>query len=247
MTRTQNEPDFAERPPWTRPGFIAAAVLLALVVLVAVAVALFPSANNQANPTPTPTTGGTAIPPITDTTGASGGPTDTPTVAPSDVTWQLVGTEAVPVSPSAGPFRVSGGTASGYAHTPTGALIAVAQLAIRSGREAGRSSWEPTITEQFVPSADRDKLLAALRPLPPVQVAPGELPQISGFRFISYTEDTAVVGLIFRPAGSQYTITTQTVLWRDGDWRMVAPPGGSWLALTQPLNDLSNIVEWGPR
>ncbi len=71
MTRTQNEPDFAERPPWTRPGFIAAAVLLALVVVVAIAVALFPSPGNDDNPVPPPTAGVAA--PASPGTGNPGG------------------------------------------------------------------------------------------------------------------------------------------------------------------------------
>src|SRR5689334_18740018 len=117
MTRTDSGPDFADRPPWTRPGFIAAAVLLALVVAAGVAIALLPSPNDHptAGPTTPPAATGT---PGTDATGTPNGataPTDVPTVAPGDVTWQLVGQEAVPVSASAGPRRVNGGTASGYA------------------------------------------------------------------------------------------------------------------------------------
>jgi hypothetical protein len=249
MTRSQTGPDFADRPPWTRPGFIAAGALLAMVVIAGVVVALLPSPGARPNAGPTgtgapttPATGGGTAPAPTDL------PTDIPTVAPAGVSWQLVGLEAVPTSASAGPYRVSGGTASGYAHTPTGALVAIAQLAVRAAPESGQGSWEPTITQQFLPGADRDKLLAAIRAEGPVQADPGErLPQVSGFRYISYTPDTAVVGLVVGPTNTKYTITTLTVVWRDGDWRMVAPPGATWATLTQPLTDLSNVVPWGPQ
>ena len=118
---------------------------------------------------------------------------------------------------------------------------------IRAGVSSGRDVWEPTITQQFVPGPDRDKLLAVLRAAPEDKAQPGELAQLAGYRFISYSPDTAVIGLVLRAPNGRYAIITLTVQWRDGDWRMVAPPGGLWPALTQALGDLSNVVQWGPR
>jgi hypothetical protein len=239
------EPAFAERPPWTRPGFVAAAVLVGLIVLAGLMVALWPSPNSrQANP---PGPGQPADTSTPDQRPATSLPTAVPTVAPADVHWQLVHQVALPVSASAGPYRSTDTTASGYAHTPVGALIAAAQISSRSALHNGRAVWEPTLTQQFVPSPDRDSLLQALRAQPDTEAEPGELSQLSGFRYLSYTPDTAVVGLVDRAPGQSDTfyITTVTMLWQDGDWRMVAPPGGSWTAASQKLTDLSGVIAWG--
>jgi hypothetical protein len=243
-------PDFDKRPLWTRPGFLIASVIVAVIVFAGVGIALLPSPGRNHTPaargTPTdgPTTGNVAESP------ADPGPTTVPTVAPQGVTWQLFGQVAVPYSDSAGPRRVTTSTASGYAHTPIGALIAAAQISTRSGFSNGRDVWEPVVTEQFVPSADRDRLLGNLRNTPPEPARPGELSQPAGFIYQSYTQDTAVIGLVDRaPSRTNapaYFIATVTMLWKDGDWRMVAPPGGSWLSVNREANDLTGVVEWGP-
>jgi hypothetical protein len=246
------QPQYADRPPWTRPGFVVAALLVALIVVAGLVVALWPSPNRHpaADP-PAPSPGAANTNPGANPTGEPGNPlpTTVPTVAPPDVTWQLVHQVALPVSRSAGPTLVTDTTASGYAHTPVGALVAAAQISSRSALHNGRAMWEATLTRQFVPSADRDTLLAALRTQPDTPADPGELSQLSGFRFISYTPDTAVVGLVDRTPGATaaYYITTLTLLWHDGDWRMVAPPGGSWTAASQKLTDQTGVVVWGAR
>src|SRR5437016_12522917 len=117
--------------PWTRPGFMLAGGFAALMVMLLVAVLVFTSGGNnggngQAQPNPTP--------PIS-TTQPSGvvddGQTSIPETPPADVTWQLYHTVALPVSRSAGPRVVTDSTAAHYAHTPTGALIAAAQITFR--------------------------------------------------------------------------------------------------------------------
>lgn len=247
MSRT--EPDFAEPvSPWTRPWFVLSAVFLFVLVAGFLVVVLLPSPGSSPETT-SPTGGATTA--STATGGVSGEalPTVVPTVAPSDVTWQLVGQSAVPVSASAGPRSVTGGTASGYAHTPQGALVAAAQLSTRAGFSAGKKSWEPTITKQFVPSSDREQLLALLRAQPGEPAAPGELSPIAGFVYQAYSPDTAVIGVVYRAPGgaNSYHVLTTTLQWRDGDWMMVAPPGGSWTSVSRPATDLTGVVEWGPR
>ncbi|MGC9670955.1 hypothetical protein ACNTMW_30960 [Planosporangium sp. 12N6] len=249
MTSAPQQPDFADRPPYTRPGFIAAAALLALIVVAGVALALRPSDPKPTpQPGPPPVATGTGAPATSSNVPATAAPV--PTTAPANVTWQLVGQVAVPVSATDGPKTVSGGTASGYTHTPVGALIAAAQISTRAGFSAGQQSWEPTLQQQFVPSADRDRLLAALRGAGAVPAQPGELSQIAGFQYQSYTPDTAVIGLAMRApsaGAARYHILTLTLLWRDGDWRMVAPPGGSWTSVNRQATDLTGVVEWGAR
>jgi hypothetical protein len=240
----QQEHDFAARSPWTRPGFVIAAAFAVLVIAAAVAIAVWPSDNGPHTAAPTPA--GTS--PAGDTTPTSVLPTAIPSHPPADVTWQLVGQSAVPVSRSAGPHSVAGGTASGYAHTPSGALIAAAQLLIRAGHSAGKASWEPSVIQQFVAGADRNRLLAALRSAPASTAAPGELSPLAGYIYQSYTPDTAVIGLVYRAPGAgtaTYHVVTTTLVWRDGDWRMVAPPGGSWLSVNRQALDLTGVTAWG--
>ncbi|MEV0732376.1 hypothetical protein [Polymorphospora sp. NPDC050346] len=244
---TSPPPDYAGRPPWTRPGFIAAAVLVAVVLVIGLVVALQPR-DDPPPPTVTPPTAGPIDPGPAGT--ATAAPHAIPTTAPDGITWELVGQVAVPVHPTAGPRTRTGGTAAGYAHDPVGALVAAAQIAVRAGISAGRDSWEPTIERQFVPGPDRDRLLDSLLTAADAPSQPGELSQIAGYSYLSYTPDTAVIGLALRApsAGSpRYHVLTLTLLWRDGDWRMQAPPGGAWTAVNRIASDLTGVVEWGPR
>lgn len=247
----QDETDFADPSPWTRPRFIVAAVFLALVVVLGVAIALWPNGDDTADPAPAPTAaaGGASAGPAASSPAAAL-PTALPTRAPADITWQLAGQNSVPVSAAAGPSSVVGGVASGYARTPEGALVAAAQLAARSGLSAGKESWEPTVQRQFVAGADRDRLLAALRAAPQQPAEPGELSPLAGYIYQAYTPDTAVIGLVYRSPGAGaagFHVVTTTVQWSDGDWKMVAPPGGTWLSVSRQATDLSGVVEWGNR
>lgn len=249
----QDETDFADPSPWTRPWFVAAAVFLGLVVALGVTIAVWPDGQHPTDrtaPAPIEGSGG----PVAASAGASGTaaaplPTALPTRPPADVTWQLAGQHSVPVSATAGPRSVDGGVASGYAHTPEGALVAAAQLAARSAFSAGKESWEPTVQSQFVPGDDRDRLLAALRSAPEQAADPGEVSPLVGYIYQAYTPDTAVIGLVYRAPGgtARYHVVTTTMQWRDGDWKMVAPPGGSWLSVNRQASTLSGVVEWGNR
>ncbi|GIJ28278.1 hypothetical protein Vqi01_34400 [Micromonospora qiuiae] len=247
MPRSSAPQDFADRPPWTRPTFIASAALVLVVITIGVLVAVSSAGSND-------DTKATEAPPVSpapaETTKPQTLPTTVPTAPPAGVRWELVGQTAVPVSSSAGPTRIADGTASGYAHTPEGALIAAAQLSARAGFDAGRQSWEPTIEQQFEPGTDRDRLLAALREAGDAPAQPGELSQIAGFSYQSYTPDTAVIGLTMRAPGagtSRYHVLSLTLRWRDGDWRMIAPPGGAWTSVNRQTTDLIGVVEWGAR
>lgn len=247
MPRTSAHQDFADRPPWTRPGFIASAALVLIIAIVGIVIAVSSHrTDDDASTTGTPP----ASPAQVETTPPQTLPTTVPTAPPADVRWELVGPLAVPVSTTAGPKQVTEATASGFARTPEGALIAATQIMVRSSHALGRDRWEPTIERQFVPSVDRDRLLAELRSIDSGPADPGSLSQVAGFSYQSYTPDTAVIGLVLRaPAAGalRYHVLSLTLLWRDGDWRMQAPPGGTWLSVNHVTNDLSGVVEWGPR
>lgn len=242
--------DFADRPPWTRPGFIASAALVFIVIVAGALIAVLGAddgRDNNADGTP-PASPAPADPAPQSPDQAL--PTTIPTTAPQGVRWELVRALPVPVSDTAGPTQVTGTTASGFARTPEGALIAAAQIGVRSGYSLGREYWEPTMEHQFVPSADRDKLLELHRTSDAAPAAPGAQSQIAGFQYLSYTPDSAAIGLVMRApsAGTpRYHVLTLTLLWRDGDWLMQAPPGGTWVSVNRNISDLTGVVEWGPR
>jgi hypothetical protein len=243
----KDQTDFASAAsPWKRPWFVVSAVFLGLVVAAAIfIVATGPDDEPTTAPlSPAATSGAVGQP-------SQSLPSAVPTVPPAGVTWQLVGEKAVPVSAEHGPRTVSGGTAAGYTHTPEGALLAASQIVARSGHAAGKASWEPTVEKQFMEGPDRDRLLANLRSVPEAQPAPGDLSPLMGYLYQSYTPDTAVIGLVYRSPGTgggptqRHHILTTTVLWRDGDWKMQPPPGGSWLSVNRQATDLTGVVKWG--
>ena len=90
---------------------------------------------------------------------ASAAPLSSP---PSAVTWTVVGQVGVPASGNAAPYKVDGRQATCFAHSPAATPNAAAQICNRCGLHDGRSCWEPTLTRQFLPPADRDALLRLL-------------------------------------------------------------------------------------
>lgn len=241
MTSTQTSASTRRSPALI--AVIAAAAALAVTAVIVLLIL-----QNDNNPTAAPPTTGPSTAAAVSTSGPAAAAATPPTAAPPGVTWALVGQTAVPASATEGPAHMSGCVASGFAHTPTGALIAAAQVSTRSGFYAGRSCWEPTITGQFTASADRDTLLNLLKDADAKGqpgAAPGELAQIVAFRYMSYTANTAVVGLIRRNPQGRLAQTTLTLTWANGDWQLVAPPGGQWPALTTTVTSLTGSVPWG--
>jgi hypothetical protein len=141
---------------------------------------------------------------------------------------------------------ISATTATGFARTPTGALVAAAQIIGHTATDPPVA--EATIAQQWVAGPDRDKALAMAREEAKATPKPGRTRtplQITGFRFVSYAADTAVVSLIYQVTGSKAAMTV-TMRWLDDDWRMVPPPGGNWSSVMS-VTDGSGVVEWGPR
>jgi hypothetical protein len=163
------------------------------------------------------------------------------------VRWELFGQVALPYSDTVGPTRVSKTTASGFARTPTGALIAAAHIVVRAGSSAGKASWQPTVMEQMTPGKNRDALLAGLDLQSPMPGEPGELAQLIGFKFVAYTPDSSIIGLAWRAGPGVFVVSTVTLHWQNDDWRMDAPPNGNWQNLSQRAMDINGIVQWGAR
>lgn len=192
--------------------------------------------------------GGTASRPGTATTlsvpsptapAAAGGPA---TVNIGALSWTSFHGVWLPVSAHDGPRTRHNDLASGFTQTPTGALLAAFNIVLRADAQWGPPVFAPTIRNQVV-GADAAVLLTALRdyyasarqvagvpdgqPLGPAYVTE------AGFRWQSYTPTAATVDLLSAGPGQGGSGTVQVatrvqLLWQAGDWRVVAPPGGSW-------------------
>lgn len=173
--------------------------------------------------------------------------TAVPTSTPSDMSWSLFDGIALPSSVTAGPTRVDGAVHAGFAHTPEGALIADAQIAVRYLATPG-TGWRDVLAQQVVqgPGVEaytKERIAAGLGNVAHVDTA--GVGQIVGFRFVTYTPSVAVIQVVVRfPSSGQYQVATNTVDWLDGDWKLQLLPDGSSASTIQQVNDLAGFVPW---
>jgi hypothetical protein len=168
-----------------------------------------------------------------------------PAAPPLDVSWQVWHTIALPFSRTAGPAVVQGDVARGFAHTPTGALLAVVQASSRKVA-ATDTAWRDVARAMLAPGAGRDAWVAArARARLADAPAPGTFAQVAGFAFVSYTPSEAVVQLACRNADGGFGVIAMHVTWLDGDWRLVLAPDGGDATSKQHAASLAGFVAWG--
>jgi hypothetical protein len=156
------------------------------------------------------------------------------------VHWERFKGVAVPFSPAVGPLDVQGDIARCYAHTPRGALMAAVQISVRLDRS---TLWQKILGQQVI-AGEGKAAYARVRPTDRV-VPDKEAAQIAGFRIVSYTPQTAVVGTVSRdPARGGRTARTTTVRW-DGDWKLAPTSEGSAGSAPQVVDSLSGYIFWG--
>ena len=134
---SESTPSGTEQNPFTRPGFIiSAALVLALIAAVAV-IFFLPKDDSTAQPAPA-APADTSAPAAPATSAAAAGKSicglpstsETALGAAPTSTWELVGKMAAPTDPTTiGPGTTDeDGFRSCFAHTPTGALYAAANI-----------------------------------------------------------------------------------------------------------------------
>jgi len=147
----------------------------------------------------------------------------------------------LPISAQDGPRHARDGLAWGFADTPRGALLAAINIAVRTAALWGPAIYQPTIRHQ-VTGPDAAALLSAdasdyaqLRTAAHVragQPAGRGYAAEAAYRFDAYSPADATVDIVSAGPGSGGTTvlaaTRIEVIWRGGDWRVVAPPGGDW-------------------
>lgn len=240
--------DQQNAPFWARRGFLfaAAGVVLVVVLLVVVLVTTgtngAPETGSTAQPAPGLSSTASPAPPVVDE-----GPTTVPTSTPAGIRWELYGGSgmtgvALPISAQAGPRQVTPSTATGYAHTPLGALLAASNIPFR---KLLAPAWQDVVNNQIVPGPGRDAYAAARAKLTDPSVAPGQLGQLAAFKFVNYSDATATIQLISQFTSGTKQLATITVQWSGGDWKEVLQPNGADSPTTQKVADLIGYVPWG--
>lgn len=174
------------------------------------------------------------------------------TAAPAGVTephgWQRVYGATVPFSTSDGPTEIRDGLATGYSHTPQGAVIAAAQIAYRlNARPADRDLYIHQVSASAPQLAAYDKARSAGR-LPeqePEQVT-RYLVAPDAFQVENYADDMAIVRLAARGPvndGKQLWAAVRLVMvWDDGDWRLKPTDASS--SQTEYVDSLDGWTKW---
>lgn len=234
--------------PFQKKGFVLSAVFLVAVVLVG-ALVIFTSGDGSDNGTtaaeptaPVPTSAAAPSPATSDGSCPAFGNADpgVPTRGPA-AEWGLLRTQALPSSTEAGPALSDGDLRRCFAHSPTGALIAAAQI---SSRSMLAGNWQD-VWEQQTYGDTKDEQLAALTeqfsssPLP--DPAPGELGQYAGFHFVTYSPDSAVVELLVRFTDGTLRVSTASLRWHEGDWQLEV----SDTAQQRSVSSEEGFVAWG--
>jgi hypothetical protein len=178
-----------------------------------------------------------------------------PRVSLDGLRWHDFHGVELPSSLAAGPRDTSRGLASGYSDTPLGALLAALNIAVRANAQWGPAIFGPTILHQ-VTGPDAAALLAGCQSS--YQQA-SQAAHITGggplgnayvteqaFRWVAWSPAGATVDLVSAGPGSQgvtaRAVTRVEVVWQDGDWRVVAPPGGDWGNAAADLSSLAGFT-----
>lgn len=215
-----------------RKGLIAAATLVLLLVVSFVALMTDRGGEDDRR----------AVAPSTASTPSEPAVPTPLTTAPAGVTWEDFQGVALPVSRTDGPARVDGPVHAGYTRTPTGALLAAAQIRVRALATTGVPNLLQVVDEQFAPgpgkAAYRELIASVTDTTPPA----GGYTEYVGFRYLSYSPDLAVVSLATQGGSGVLRASTATVRWLDGDWRLEKAADGQEPA--QVLQGLSGYVPW---
>jgi hypothetical protein len=231
---------------WT--GILAAGVLILAALSVIVVFSVHHSNRTGSGPGRQPGAG-----PSTPSTGRApitGGPalaTDIPSTAPTGVVWTIFETVALPTRPAAGPARVDGAIATGYAHTPLGALLATANESYRFVL-ADDEQWRAAADAMLAPTEGK---AAWLKTRSAGQYGPGgasgageQFAQIAAFQFVSYSPSDAVIQIVTRDENGGFQVAAEHVTWIGGDWRYVTSPDGGQTANVAQIPSITGFVEW---
>lgn len=227
----------------SRRGVVVAGVVLGVLLVAAAVTLLLRPGGSPADQPPRAQAPAVAGPvSVTPSTVATSEASPVPTTAPDGVRWELFEGVALPTSASAGPTRVDGAVHAGFAHTPTGALLADAQIGFRSLVTPSLTGLRRVAQDQLVAGPGKTAYLNLIASLTDNAAPAAGYSQIVGFRFITYDPDLAVISLATRGRSGVIQVGTDTLRWVDGDWKLQLPPSG--LQQPQTVPDIAGYVPW---
>ncbi|WP_298325101.1 hypothetical protein [Haloactinopolyspora sp.] len=248
---TRMTEDNEEQSPFTRRGFVAATVVVAVIVVLGVVVGIN-ATRDQASPSPTTEPTDVAAP-TDEPSPVAGGPsvcgldgeelgTARLTSAPAVDEWQYQGTVAYPVSAEFGPGETDpAGFRYCFQHTPEGALFAAAYA-------VGVGTDQPVVPEWIkyftAPGPYRDQLIQ--EPANNSESSDDVRLRIAGFRLLAYDGHTARVDVALVGSVQGQTVNMSAVyplVWSNGDWKVSTdtPEPGS----VASIPDLAGYIAWG--
>lgn len=240
-------PDENHRNPFTRPGFIISAALVLVLIAAVIAIAFIPRGGDEPDAGMTePTASETASAPAVTADGVEesicGLPASDETALGTgpESDWELVGTMAVPEAPdTAGPGEIDdSGFRTCFAHSPTGALYAAANL-LGQGSIGDEETQRKLLEQLTVESAGQQ---SALENISEAGSAPSA--QISGFQLLSYSDSAATIDIAFTLQSGAVGHVSLPLRWVDGDWKIEVADNGQFLNDPVQLNDLSDYIPW---
>jgi len=233
------------RNPYTRPGFIVAAVVVAAVVAAAIVVL---TSGFLSGPAPTPTVSETPSEDVDEPSaadrsvcGLDGFERSSSLDAAPENDWELVGTVAAPTSPASGPGVIDDdGFRSCFAHTAEGALFA----AVNFGALGTDATLASRMLELVADGPGRDAVADAIASSGGAGGLSGLRAQVAGFRIGAYDGDAATVDLAMNYNDGRLISVPLKLIWETGDWKVVFTDAGELPLQPAALSNLGGYIPW---
>jgi len=238
----------AKRAPWVLLAVLAAIIVVAAAVW-ALRVFVFEPSQNPA-PQPTTSQEPSADPVETGACELDNTDRDISTTPPETTRWVVERWAVLPEVDGAGPCTEGDEYRVGFAHTQTGAVLAVYHYFVHGIPASPDAGTRGLLEHALLDGPMKDSILQEVDDVengvevrvPDEQYAGVEF---GGYRVVSYDSDTAVIEVLIGNDSSTGSLTTKLV-WQDGDWRIDPASASAW-GTTQSDVSTQGFVLWTPQ
>ena len=146
------------------------------------------------------------------------------------VMWQLVYNFPIPFSTSDGPTKIEGKVATGYAHTPQGAVLAGIDAMARCSAMGGNVAyecWKHRMTGDHL-YRDLEERVQLLGQGPSPRNTANTTPPMAWVKVLNYADDYMAFELahVDMDNPDTYDVYLVEMVWVDGDWKIKANNNG---------------------